>query len=96
MFGMLAKITATNGDRDELIVHLLGGANELPGCVSYVVAKDLENDNTVWVSEVWASKESHAASLELDSVRTTIERARPLIAAFDMIASTEPVGGILR
>lgn len=75
MFGMIAKITATKGDREELIAHLLEGPDELPDCVSYIVAKDLENNSTVWVSEVWDSKESHAASLKLGSVRTTIEKA---------------------
>lgn len=61
-----------------------------------MLGKGLENENTIWVSEFWTSKESHAASLELVSVRTAIEVSRPLIAAFDLLASTEPVGGILR
>ncbi|MFN8388406.1 MAG: hypothetical protein U0X92_18600 [Anaerolineales bacterium] len=38
MYGLIGKIKATKGQRDVLIAILLNGVNEMPGCLSYVVA----------------------------------------------------------
>lgn len=93
MFGMIGKISTTAETRDELIALLLEGSNNMPGCLSYVVAKDAEDPAAIWVTEAWRSKADHTASLELDSVKAAIAKARPLITGFDVIATTEPVGG---
>jgi quinol monooxygenase YgiN len=93
MYGLIGKATAVEGKRDELIRILLEGVTGMPGCLSYVVAKDLANQNTIWITEVWDSKESHAASLKLPSVKAAIAKGRPLFASFDMHQITEPVGG---
>ena len=82
MFGLIGKCTATPGQRDALIAILLEGVQAMPGCLSYVVAKDPTDENGVWITEVWDSKESHAASLKLPSVRDAITRGKPLIAGF--------------
>ena len=65
----------------------------MPGCFSYVIAKDPGDANGIWITEVWDSKESHGASLSLPAVKHAIGRARPLIAGFDSHVVTEPVGG---
>lgn len=93
MYGLIGKINATPGKRDELIAILLDGVAGMPGCVSYVVAKDSADEDAIWVTEVWESKERHEASLSLPSVQEAIARARPLIAGFDERFETEPVGG---
>jgi quinol monooxygenase YgiN len=48
----------------------------------------------VLVTEVWDSRKSHDASLEMPEVKAAIAEGRPLIADFATIAVTEPVGGI--
>lgn len=93
MYGLIGKITAADGKRDELISILLEGTGEMPGCLSYIVAKDESEPEAIWVTEVWDSRESHQASLQLESVQTAIARGRPLIADMAPVASTEPVGG---
>ena len=80
MHGLIGKMNATPGQRDLLISILLEGTAEMPGCLSYIVAKDSKDENGIWISEVWDSKESHAGSLKLPSVQQAIARARPLIA----------------
>ena len=40
----------------------------MPGCLSYVVSKDSRDETTIWVTEVWESKQSHDVSLSLPSV----------------------------
>ena len=93
MYGLITKIDISPGRRDSLIAILLEGVAGMPGCRSYVVAKDLENPDAIWVTEVWDSKESHEASLSLSSVQAAIAEGRPMIAGFSERTTTEPVGG---
>ena len=93
MFGLLGKMTAAAGQRDALIDVLLAGINDMPGCLSYVVARDAADPDAIWVTEVWESEGSHKASLALPAVRAAIAKARPLIAGFGDQVRTVPVGG---
>lgn len=94
MYGLIGKMTAKDGQRDALVAILTEGSDKMPGCRSYIVAKDSKDENGIWVTEVWDSKEQHAGSLKLPSVQAAINRGRPLIAGFDSYFETEPVGGI--
>lgn len=93
MHGLIGKMTAAPGQRDALIALLLEGVAGMPGCLSYVVAKDPADSNGIWITEVWDSKDSHRASLSLPAVRHAIEKARPIIAGFSDHHETVPVGG---
>ncbi len=93
MYGLIGKIIAAEGKRDELIAILLRGTKEMPGCLSYVVAKDPADANAIWVTEIWEDEASHKASLSLPAVREALTKGRPLIAKLDRIATTEPAGG---
>jgi quinol monooxygenase YgiN len=94
MHGLIGKMVAAPGQRDALIALILEGSGEMPGCLSYIVAKDITDENAIWVTEVWDSQESHKASLSIPAVKATIAKAMPLIAGFEPGAVTEPVGGI--
>lgn len=94
MHGLIGKMTATPGKRDELISILLDGTGDMPGCLSYVVATDPSDDDAIWITEVWDSAESHKASLSLPAVIDAIAKGRPLIAGFDEQIITVPVGGV--
>ncbi len=93
MYGLIGKFTATDGNRDALIRILLDGVSGMPGCLSYVVASDPADANAIWITEVWDSQESHAASLSMPSVQEAIGKGRPLIAGMERIAETRPEGG---
>jgi quinol monooxygenase YgiN len=93
MHGLIGRMTAAPGRRDELVRILLDGVGGMPGCLSYVVATDPTDDDAIWITEVWDSRESHRASLSLPSVRDAIDRGRPLIADFAPGTVTVPVGG---
>lgn len=94
MFGLIGKMRAVAGERDGLIALLLEGIGGMPGCLSYIVARDPADADAIWITEVWDSRESHRASLQLPAVRATIARARPLIAGFESGTETQPAGGI--
>ncbi len=93
MYGIIGKMIANDGKRDQLAAILLEGTTGMPGCLSYVIAKDLSDDNALWISEVWDSRDSHQASLSLESVKQAIADGRPLIAGFGERYETQPVGG---
>ena len=93
MWGMIAKITTTAGKRDEFIRLLRESAAGMPGCLSYVVAKDAADENVVWVTEVWDAKSSHDASLSLPAVKNAIPQSKALVASFERVAETRPVWG---
>lgn len=93
MYGLIGKMTAKDGQRDALVAILLEGSDKMPGCRSYIVARDGKDANGIWVTEVWDSKADHAASLKLASVQSAIGRGKPLIASFDSYVETEPMGG---
>ena len=92
MYGLIGRVKANTGKRDELAAILLESTRDMPGCLSYVVAKDLKDADALWITEVWESEADHRASLALPSVREAIAKGRPLIAAFDQQYTTEPVG----
>jgi hypothetical protein len=54
----------------------------MPGCLSYVVSKDREDESGIWITEVWDSETSHTASLTLPIVKEAITKGRSLIARF--------------
>lgn len=93
MYGLIGKMTAASGQRDTLIEILLEGVREMPGCLSYIVAKDPSDPSAIWITEAWDSEQSHKASLQLPQVRDAITRAKPMIAGFGPSFVTEPVGG---
>lgn len=93
MYGLIGKMIAAEGKRDELIKILLEGTAKMPGCLSYIVAKDSTDENAVWITEVWESEEHHKNSLSLPEVKKAIEKGKPLIAGFGERFVIEPVGG---
>ena len=93
MYGLIGKMTCVSGQREAFIAILLESTGAMPGCLSYVIARDPKDADAIWITEVWDSKESHAASLQLPAVRDAIKRGRPMIAGFGEQTITEPVGG---
>ena len=93
MYGLIGKMNTVPGQRDPLIQILLEGTSDMPGCLSYIVAKDPAGDDALWITEVWDSKASHEASLALPAVKSAIARGRPMIASFGDRIITTPVGG---
>jgi quinol monooxygenase YgiN len=93
MYGLIGKMTAVAGQRDEVAAALLESTQAMPGCLSYVIATDPADADALWITEVWDSAASHQASLSLPAVQAAIKRTRPLIAGFSNRVETVPIGG---
>ncbi|MBL7933119.1 MAG: antibiotic biosynthesis monooxygenase [Bacteroidia bacterium] len=76
------KLKAKSGKGTELSTILLEAAQTLTaakGCDLYAIAKDQADPDSVWVTEIWESKEDHDNSLKLDSVKAVIMKAMPIL-----------------
>jgi quinol monooxygenase YgiN len=95
-FGMHGRFIAHAGDGEALAAILLEAA-ELLGdfdeCLLYVISRSPDNPDAVWVTEAWADKDAHDASLADERVRRLIERAMPLMAAPPETTTLRPIGG---
>lgn len=92
-YGLIGQMLAKPGKRDELLAYLKAGTGGMLGCLSYIIALDATNPDALWITEVWDSKDSHMASLQLPAVREAISKARPIIAGFGERFETVPVAG---
>ncbi|MBU2116242.1 MAG: antibiotic biosynthesis monooxygenase [Alphaproteobacteria bacterium] len=94
MYGLIGKMTAVAGRRDELTSILLEGLGRMPGCLSYVVAHDPADADAIWVTEVWTDEAAQRASLQVSEVKAAIQQGLPLIETFSDAVTTRPVGGV--
>jgi len=94
MFGLIGKMRAQPGKRDALLEILSSSTGGMPGCRSYVIAKAEDDEDAIWITEVWDNEADHKASLSLPEVQEAIAKARPLIAGFDSHVRTIPVSGV--
>ena len=93
MYGLIVKMTTVPGKREDMIRVLKESAADMPGCLSYVVAKDSADENILWVTEVWDSVASHDESLSLPQVKNAIPQGKSLVSNFERIAVTNPIWG---
>ena len=94
MYGLIVKLMAVAGARAQLIALLGTSSANMPGCINYTIATDASDENVLWVTEIWDCEASHAASLALPAVKAAIPMAKPLVARFERVATTEPVWGV--
>lgn len=69
MYGLIGKMVAAPGKREDLLAILTAQAEPMPGCLSYVVARDGASEDGIWITEVWDNQQSHQASLQLPAVQ---------------------------
>ncbi len=95
-YGYIGSMKTKPGNRDDVVAILLSGADGLraAGCQLYVVGVSATDDVTIWVSEVWQSKEHHDASLRLPETRAAIATAMPMLTGEFTSQETTVAGGL--
>ena len=81
-YGRHGKFKALYGKGDELATILLEASksvSQVKGCILYIVSKDWKDEDSIWVTELWNTKEDHDDSLKIPIVKTLISKALPLI-----------------
>ncbi|WP_224997101.1 putative quinol monooxygenase [Cesiribacter sp. SM1] len=81
-YGLHGKLKATEGNGDKLAAILLEASklvSTAKGCNLYIISKDKNDKDSVWVTEAWDSKEDHDNSLRVEGVRELISQAMPIL-----------------
>ena len=77
------KLIAKPGFIDELTELMLQASSlmlaKAKGCNLYAVGQSEQEDNIVYVTEIWDSKEDHNLSLSVEGVKELISKAVPLL-----------------
>lgn len=94
MYGLITRLTAHPGRRDELALSLLDPGVKRPGCHSYVVAYDAADTDAVWVTEVWVDEVTHLAWASEMRETLQLRPALALIATWGDTVFTRPIGGV--
>jgi quinol monooxygenase YgiN len=95
-YGLYGKLQAQAGKGKELGEILLKAAKLMEnakGCVLYIVSKTADNPDSIYVFEVWDSKEDHDNSLKFPGVRELISQAMPIAAGKPEGITFEVLGG---
>jgi quinol monooxygenase YgiN len=96
LYGYIGSMKTQPGRRSDVVDILVGGAEGLraAGCLQYTVGVAAADEVTVWVSEVWHSKQAHDASLQLPAAKEAIARATPMLASGFPRVETTVAGGL--
>jgi len=76
------KLTAKDGQRQTLAEILIKASKLMAtakGCQLYAVALEEKDANSVFITEIWDSKEDHDNSLKVEGVRELIMTAMPIL-----------------
>jgi len=89
MFNVLNRITCVAGERERVASIIGESAKALPGCRLYAVSLDRQDENAIWIYEVWASEQHHAESLKSESVQQAMMAARASITGAERIFAAD-------
>jgi len=76
------KLTAKDGQRQTLAEILIKASKLMAtakGCQLYAVALEEKDANSVFITEIWDSKEDHDNSLKVEGVHELIMTAMPIL-----------------
>jgi len=92
------KLTAKAGQQKELADILIQASQLIStakGCQLYVVSYNKEDEASVYVTEIWNSKNDHDDSLKVEGVRELIMKVLPILAVSPMKGQElEILGGV--
>ena len=89
------KATAKPGKGGELAEILLAAAAEMegdPGCELYLINRQADQPDVIWVTELWRSQADLDASLERIRGSSGVAAAMALVDDWQMI-ELDPLGG---
>jgi quinol monooxygenase YgiN len=89
-YGLIGQMKAQPGQRDALIAILHEGLDHMPGNLAFVVGADSADPDSIWITELWTSKQAHDDALKLPAVAAAIGKGRPLIAGMGVRAEFNP------
>lgn len=95
-YGYMGSMKTKPGHRDDVVSILLSSIDSLRdiGCDLYIVSVSDVDDDTIWVTEIWQTKEHHDASLQLPETKAAISKAMPMLTGEFTSQELSVVGGL--
>lgn len=95
-YGYAGTMRTAPGRRDDVVAILLRDVDGLKaaGCDLYLVGLSEADPDVIHVTEVWASKEHHAASLQLPATKAAIAEAMPMLTGEFTSTELAVAGGL--
>jgi quinol monooxygenase YgiN len=94
--GRYVRMIATPGGGAALaegMLRIAEGMRSAPGCELYIVNRTPDEEDAVWVTEVWADEAASDAALERDLGEAGLGAVLPLLAGPPEYIELTPVGG---
>jgi quinol monooxygenase YgiN len=95
-YASYVRFTARPGQRDALIDLLLQAAeslSETDECELYVINASQDEEDAVWVTEIWESEAASRAALKVEGAAENIQKVLALLAERPEKVTLEVVGG---
>ena len=90
-WGLLGRMRAQPGKRDELIAALQDSSRDVPGKLLYLIQLELNDPDAFWINEIWESKAAYDACLTLPQVGDWGARLASLLAGIEHRTETKPL-----
>lgn len=81
MIAISARVELAPGDIDSYVqaaAPVVPVTREEKGCLLYAMARDIREDNVIWISEEWETEEDLFAHLRSDHIREFLARTETL------------------
>ena len=94
--GRYVRMVARPGQGGALadtLLRVAEGMRDVPGCELYVVNVSADEDDTVWVTEVWADERTSDQALSSDLGEVGIGEVLDLLAGPPELVDLTPLGG---
>lgn len=90
-WGLLGRMKAQPGKRDELVAALQESSRDVPGKLLYLIQLEQDDPDAFWINEVWESKAAYDACLDMGQVQGGLDKMRTLVAGIEHRTETVPL-----
>jgi len=90
-WGLLGRMKAQPGKRDDLIAVLQESSRDVPGKLVYLIQLEQDDPDAFWINEVWQTKGHYDGCLTLPQVQKGWELAKPLLVGMEHRTETVPL-----
>ena len=94
LYGIVTQMVAMPGRRAELIGRLAAGWGVTPFKIAYLICEDTEDEDALWISEVWRSVDDNLKIWSYPEVQNAASGIRPLIAQLRHQYEVFPMGPV--
>jgi quinol monooxygenase YgiN len=95
-FAQQTRLVATPGNRDRLVAKFLEAAEiqcDNPDCELMLVSVSPDEEGVVYLTEVWASRETWERARDSDAIAAWSEGMPALVASSPETTPLAPIGG---